>query len=373
MARKGKSANLRKNKRQQNIFTDDQSSSHCYSKTLLRSFSKDWTIPEFDKLIAIEAANSSQTSNLATYYNKVIASSDYFFGYYDNEDGKEKKIKFQMTIVCESNHFKVENLKLLLNHCEKDFPDNISLIFSFRSSGDSENSQYEIITSFAHGSSEGDYGYFDKFEEEVPQNVSVKITCNVSMYCRAPLAIARPLKKISLKRQSLSEFMEEQWIKKSRTDVNLICKGETFPCFSQFVATQSDVLRKMLDDKRNGIKGIKIDDMDIETCRAFVTFLHSDKFDDSQKEELLYASEKYKVSRLKIACEEALINSLSNKTILSSIKQAKENSANNLKAACLDWISVNKNSFKTLKGSDEYNAMKEKDKDLFMEMIEYCL
>ena len=175
----------------------------------------------------------------------------------------------------------------------------------------------------------------------------------------------------TLKRKSLLDLMEEQRNKKDKTDVNIICEGEYLPCYSQVLHLRSDVFAKMLDIdmKEKQTKEIEIDDMELNVCQAFVTFLHSDKFNETYTDGLLYAAEKYNISTLKIACEEAFIKTISNHNLFSLINKADSYNSENLKSACLNWIANNKKNIK-LKGTKEFENLKMKNVKLALEMLE---
>ncbi|CAE7284530.1 BPM6 [Symbiodinium sp. CCMP2592] len=146
------------------------------------------------------------------------------------------------------------------------------------------------------------------------------------------------------------------------SDVRFMVQGEEIQAHSQVLCARSEVFSKQLTGgmQESISKVIVIEDCDVDTFRAFLQFLYTDRLPDDQEllpnpmpsesgnsgcgrelsqiQALLAVSHKYQVKRLQLWCEAKLSNELSTSGVCGILCQAHLLQAKQLEKACLAFI-----------------------------------
>ena len=136
----------------------------------------------------------------------------------------------------------------------------------------------------------------------------------------------------------------------SHGDLEVIAEGKPIPCVASIFEVRSEPFRDWLKQQRKTLaldsnSNVAFDKIQLPSARypvaeAFVQFMHNDTAEhlDEFALELLPLANSYEVAGLKAACEKALMGCVDDQTAVIFLMVAGECRADNLKAACLQWL-----------------------------------
>ncbi|KAJ0790496.1 putative chromatin remodeling & transcription regulator BTB-POZ family [Helianthus annuus] len=160
------------------------------------------------------------------------------------------------------------------------------------------------------------------------------------------------------------------------TDIIICASDGTIGAHRAVLAARSPVFHSMFSHnlKEKEMSAININDMSIEACKAFLSYIYSNiKHQDFIKHrlDLLRAADKYDVSDLKDACEESLIEDIDTKNVLERLQSASMYRLGKLKVTCIQYLVKFGKIFDI---SEEFNAfIQSGDRDLIGEVVNEIL
>ncbi|XP_064553796.1 protein roadkill-like [Drosophila montana] len=129
------------------------------------------------------------------------------------------------------------------------------------------------------------------------------------------------------------------------SDVKIVTKGMEIYAHKNILAARSPVFEAMFssatEENQRGV--VTIDDMDPEVQTEMLRFIYTDHAPnlDKMSRDLLVASQKYSLPKLKAMCEKSLVATLSIENAAETLVFADLYNANQLKARTIDFIKVN--------------------------------
>ncbi|KAI7734426.1 hypothetical protein M8C21_004075 [Ambrosia artemisiifolia] len=160
------------------------------------------------------------------------------------------------------------------------------------------------------------------------------------------------------------------------TDIIICASDGTIGAHRAVLAARSPVFHSMFSHnlKEKEMSAININDMSLEACQAFLSYIYSNiKHQDfiNHRLDLLRAADKYDVSDLKDACEESLIEDIDTKNVLERLQSASMYRLPTLKISCIQYLVKFGKIFDI---SDEFNAfIQSGDRDLIGEVVNEIL
>ncbi|XP_076886241.1 BTB/POZ domain-containing protein At1g21780-like [Bidens hawaiensis] len=160
------------------------------------------------------------------------------------------------------------------------------------------------------------------------------------------------------------------------TDVNINTCGRTLKAHKAILSASSPVFHSMFqhDLKEKISSTVDIEDMSLESCTAFVSYLYGTiEQEDFWKHRiaLLGAANKYVVSSLKDLCEESLLEDINTGNVLELLQEAWFYHLDKLKKGCLTYLF---NFGKIHEIKDQVNDFfKSAEKELVQEMLQEVL
>jgi hypothetical protein len=114
---------------------------------------------------------------------------------------------------------------------------------------------------------------------------------------------------------SWTNIIKEMFNNDKLSDIKIICESEIFFCQKFVLSTRSDVFRTMFessDFSENTNNVIEIDDVDIVTMKAFLTFLYTYELlkHEIDHSKLIIVADKYNVTDLYQTCQDQLVKSV---------------------------------------------------------------
>ena len=128
------------------------------------------------------------------------------------------------------------------------------------------------------------------------------------------------------------------------TDVVVVVGKQEFPAHKAILAERSEVFRAMfnVDMKESHEKRVVIEDMTAGAVSDLLTFIYTDTVpnisESMRAEELLSASEKYNIPRLKAICEAELAKCIDTTNVIDMLIVSETYRADQLKRATLFWM-----------------------------------
>jgi len=134
---------------------------------------------------------------------------------------------------------------------------------------------------------------------------------------------------------------------KKFSDFKIICDGKTIACHKNVLGTQSDVFETMflnmdLNEAKSG--EVEIEDFDFGTVETLICFLYDEEIQDKKmiNAKLLYAADKYNVSRLVEMCATFLKCNLSVENALDVLVASHHTNQEDLFKAASNFVCENK-------------------------------
>ncbi|XP_074303469.1 BTB/POZ domain-containing protein At1g55760-like [Silene latifolia] len=157
------------------------------------------------------------------------------------------------------------------------------------------------------------------------------------------------------------------------TDIVINASDGSVGAHRAVLATRSPVFRSMFahDLKESQFSTINISDMSIESCHAFLSYLHGTiKHSEFlvHRLALLHAADKYDISDLKETCHESLLEDIDAENVLERLQNASLYQLPELKDCCMKYLVKFGRVFDI---RDEFNAfLQYADRDLIAEIFQ---
>jgi hypothetical protein len=141
------------------------------------------------------------------------------------------------------------------------------------------------------------------------KTVIIKMTILVHEDLELPKASVPPVPP------SWTNIIKEMFNNDKLSDIKIICESEIFLCQKFVLSTRSDVFRTMFesnDFSENTKNVVEIDDIDIVTKKAFLTFLYTYELlkHEIDYSKLIIVADKYNVMDLYQICQNQLVKSV---------------------------------------------------------------
>lgn len=146
--------------------------------------------------------------------------------------------------------------------------------------------------------------------------------------------------------RQLSENFESLRCDEQFSDFQIVCGDENFSCHRNILASRSSYFRALFNSRMDEYKTGKLDivDMDSDTVKDVITYIYTSQVEDLdfKAHELLAAADRYDLPGLKKSCENSLIVSMSQETVLDLFVLADMHNANELRVAAKKMIVENR-------------------------------
>ncbi|CAL1285696.1 unnamed protein product [Larinioides sclopetarius] len=182
--------------------------------------------------------------------------------------------------------------------------------------------------------------------------------------------------KIQLKSlEELSKDLERVLAESSRfADVTLKCGGASIPAHKIILSARSPVFAAMfVNPMKESLRNeVDITDIHESALRDLLKYVYTGKtcdLTDSSAAELLNAADKYQIQDLKAVCVYFLKNTMSLENVWDILVLGDFHSPD-LKSFAVDYICKNYGEFCIIEKTQEYIALREKRRDLALELVE---
>ncbi|GFY45130.1 speckle-type POZ protein-like [Trichonephila inaurata madagascariensis] len=159
----------------------------------------------------------------------------------------------------------------------------------------------------------------------------------------------------------------------SFADVELKCESFTIPAHKGILASRSPVFSAMFKNEMRESREttVYITDISISTLRTMLAYIYTSRINDitmSNAQDLLYAADKYQLTRLKNICSEYLKNNVSDQNVLNLLefgdffdRESKE--------FAMNFICNKVAEFSILENTQEWKRLRKEQTELAMEVL----
>ncbi|KAL6654225.1 hypothetical protein ACP70R_007690 [Stipagrostis hirtigluma subsp. patula] len=149
-------------------------------------------------------------------------------------------------------------------------------------------------------------------------------------------------------------------------DVMFDVCGETFTAHRYILAARSSVFMAELfgPTKEKKEARVRIDDMEAGVFKAMLHFIYTDTLPETDEgdkimmaQHMLVAADRYNLQRLKVICEDMLLNSICTSMVATTLAIAEQHGCHALKEACFEFLKLPGN-LKGLMASDGFQHLK---------------
>ncbi|PRD23625.1 UNVERIFIED_CONTAM: spopl [Trichonephila clavipes] len=159
----------------------------------------------------------------------------------------------------------------------------------------------------------------------------------------------------------------------SFADVELKCESFTIPVHKGILAARSPVFSAMFKNemRESREKTVDITDIDFSVLRTMLVFIYTGSTDDitmSNAQDLLYAADKYQLTRLKNICSEYLKNNVSEQNVLNLLEFG-DFFDQDLKDFAMNFICNKVTEFSILESTQEWKRLRKEQTELAMDVL----
>ncbi|KAI1296509.1 BTB and MATH domain-containing protein 43 [Halotydeus destructor] len=166
----------------------------------------------------------------------------------------------------------------------------------------------------------------------------------------------RPYVEKDLNRYGVASGFASLFEKKKLCDFTIVSKGDIkIPCHKAVLIARSDVFEVMIADHPTLEKinnEVKLDDIDETVIKEMLKFIYTDKIPKMSEfaYDLLIVADRFNLQRLKMECEDHLIENLKSPDIGKILACADMANAKKLKMAALEYTATNPDEVSTSEG-----------------------
>ncbi|KAM0847376.1 hypothetical protein ACQ4PT_055056 [Festuca glaucescens] len=204
------------------------------------------------------------------------------------------------------------------------------------------------------------------FQEDAAATAAEPTKCFVSPV--PPPTIAGEFRKLLL-------LLETKCLETS--DVTFIVEGTQIIAHRLVLAMRSPVFAAELLGHMREIttRHVTIHDMSAPTFRAMLRFIYTDEFpinrSYSMTRDLLVAADRYDLGRLRLMCENILVESINVMTVMSTLLLVRgRQSCHQLEDSCIKYIASDPDVYAAVRATDEYKELKETCSSFIIEVNE---
>ncbi|XP_051173208.1 speckle-type POZ protein-like [Leptopilina boulardi] len=331
------------------MLTDDNKGETYITQHKFHEYELNWIIEDFKfvyeslKLIESPRFPSTSTENGKWYIELNPANVDK-----NNEGIVEIRLRNTLQL---NNHVKC----------------NISITDSFGKGPRSCYTNLKIFsTSFYWSYSEEDF--YKEWDKSTLS--SIKIQCKVMVLDSLKDVIPNELTHYP-ETENLLNQIENSFNDQTLKDVTLKVENKEFTAHKMILSLRSPVFAAMFKSKMNEelTSIVEIKDMKSKIFQKMLRFIYTDKVKNLKESavQLYNAADKYELEKLKRMCINSLYRNLSLKTVIETLKFAKQYSIFDLEQSCLKYLVLN---IETLKDTPEFEELINVNPGYSMEIIE---
>ncbi|GFU37434.1 speckle-type POZ protein [Nephila pilipes] len=156
-------------------------------------------------------------------------------------------------------------------------------------------------------------------------------------------------------------------------DVVLKCESFSVPAHKCILSARSPVFSAMFktDMRESRENSVDIDDINISVLRIMLVYIYTGDTDGlamSNAYDLLFAADKYQLTRLKNTCSVFLANNANDENILNLFIFGHLHD-HDLKNFAVKFISYEVETFSVLENSEEFKRLRKEEPDLVIELL----
>lgn len=182
-------------------------------------------------------------------------------------------------------------------------------------------------------------------------NDKLTIFCDITVDFESSKTIrnhnVNSIQELHFSRLAELDKLEELLDNEKFSDVTLNIEGKEFHAHKNILASKSAVFAAMFehDMKENTDNEVEIKEIKYEVFKELLRFIYAGKVNDIDNvaDGLFAAADKYQLERLKVMCEETMIENLSNQKAVEYLKLADLYDVHKLKKKAVDFIVLNLN------------------------------
>ncbi|XP_051173217.1 protein roadkill-like [Leptopilina boulardi] len=244
---------------------------------------------------------------------------------------------------------------------------NIQIIDSFGKESKKFYSHFNIFkTYFIWKKIKADF--YKEWDKSTPS--SIKVHCKVMVLDSLNDVIPSELTHYSESENLLSQI-EKSFEDESLKDVTFKVENKEFTAHKMILSLRSPVFAAVFKSKMSEelTSIIEIKDIESTIFQNMLRFIYTDEVKNLKESavQLYNAAEKYQLEKLKRMCINSLYKNLSLKTVLETLKFAKQYSIFDLEQSCLKYLASN---IETLKKTPEFEELINMYPRYSMEIIE---